>query len=119
MCDIFFHVSHMFFFFYISFSFYFFRCFSFSTRPLCHLLYSPSSFVQFALFFHSSSLDFLAISFFFFFTLSSTASNLWLYIYIYRLSNRSSTHMLSNMMFRLCKNSKIGENFAEWIKKKK
>lgn len=118
MCDIFFHVSRMFFFFYISFSFYFFRCFSFSTRPLCHLLYSPSSFVQFALFFHSSSLDFLAISFFFFFY-TFLHSVKFMAIYIYRLSNRSSTHMLSNMMFRLCKNSKIGENFAEWIKKRK
>lgn len=118
MCDIFFHVSHMFFFFYISFSFYFFRCFSFSTRPLCHLLYSPSSFVQFALFFHPFSLDFLAISFFFFLHFPPQRQ-IYGYIYIYRLSNRSSTHMLSNMMFRLCKNSKIGENFAEWIKKKK
>ena len=57
--------------------------------------------------------------FFFFFLHFPPQRQIYGYIYIYRLSNRSSTHMLSNMMFRLCKNSKIGENFAEWIKKRK
>lgn len=92
------------------------------------------------LFFHTPTLSFIVFSFFvcticaffpfllpgffgnilfFFFLHFPPQRQIYGYIYIYRLSNRSSTHMLSNMMFRLCKNSKIGENFAEWIKKKK